>query len=62
MAPCNDPASQANPTEAAATHAAIVMDVDFDTMVIRGSVDYTVEIQVCMASDDRARITDKLSR
>lgn len=46
MARCNDPASQANPTKAAATHAALILDVDFDTRVIRGSVEYTVEIQV----------------
>lgn len=47
MKVCKDPASQANPTEALATHACIVLDVDFDAMVIRGSVEYTVEIQVC---------------
>ena len=46
MAPCNDPASQSNPEEVAATHAKIVMDVDFDAKVIQGSVEYTVEIKV----------------
>ena len=46
MAPCNDPASQSNPEEAAATHASIVMDVDFDGKIIQGSVEYTVEIKV----------------
>lgn len=46
MAPCNDKASQSNPEEAAATHASLIMDVDFDTQVIQGSVEYTVEIMV----------------
>lgn len=48
MAPCDDKASQSNPEEAAATHASLLMDVDFDTQVIQGSVEYTVEIMVCM--------------
>lgn len=46
MAPCNDKASQSNPEEAVATHASVLMDVDFDTKVIQGSVEYTVEIMV----------------
>lgn len=49
MAPCNDKASQSNPEEAAATHASLVMDVDFDGQVIQGSVEYTVEIMVSVA-------------
>lgn len=46
MAPCDDKASQSNPEVAAATHASLLMDVDFDTQVIQGSVEYTVEIMV----------------
>ncbi|CAN0033779.1 unnamed protein product [Ectocarpus sp. 6 AP-2014] len=55
MAPCNDKASQSNPEEAAATHASLVMDVDFDGQVIQGSVEYTVEI---MADGATAFILD----
>ncbi|CAM9119050.1 unnamed protein product [Pylaiella littoralis] len=50
MAPCNDKASQSNPEEAAATHASLVMDVDFDAQVIQASVEYTVEIMADGAS------------
>lgn len=43
----NDPASQSNPDEVLATHVSLVMDVDFDSMVIQGYAEYTVEIKVC---------------
>lgn len=44
----NDPASQSNPDEVLATHVSLVMDVDFDSMVIQGYAEYTVEIKVCL--------------
>lgn len=46
MPPCNDPASQSNPEEVSATHASILMDVDFDGKVIQASVAYTARINV----------------
>lgn len=48
--PCGDKASQSNPEEAAATHASLLMDVDFDGQVIQASVEYTVEIMVSFFS------------
>lgn len=42
----NDPASQSKPTQAAATHASMVLAVDFEARVIRGFVEYDVEIKV----------------
>ena len=41
-----DPASQSNPDEVVATHASMVLDVDFDDMIIQGSIEYTAEIKV----------------
>lgn len=57
-----DPATQSNPEHAAATHASLVLDIDFDSRVMRGSVTYTVEIKVsspvapalCSSSRSRA--------
>ncbi|CAM9572360.1 unnamed protein product [Ascophyllum nodosum] len=55
-----DPASQSNPDEVVATHASMVLDVDFDDMIIQGSIEYTAEIKVQGANAfilDTSRLT-----